>query len=214
MKTLILFTLTLIPALAQAGALTDKAYQVAAQLGSLESSLSPQQRAQVNQQLDALLSSLTSPPAPSRGFSCVSRDNDNSRPYVLAYKDFTNVTRIRGAVYGSLDECQKSLAASLSVGDYTFACASRDDDGSRPYKIVGATRSPNAFMLQHSVFRTLEDCTAATLAMQQQPEGILYCGSRDNDGAAPFTQTGYKYDGSFVPGRDEYRTLNDCTAAL
>lgn len=214
MKLLLLLALTLIPALAQAGSLTDKAYQVAAQLGSLESSLTPAQQAAVNRQLDTILASLQNQPAPGRNYLCVSRDNDGNRPFVVAYKDFATVTRIPGAVFQSMQDCQQSLSGGQAVGDRLFACASRDNDGSNPYKIVALNGTTNALMLQRSVLRTLEDCLTATRALQTRPEGVLYCGSRDNDGAAPFTQTGYKYDGSFVQSREEYRSLDECNGAL
>jgi hypothetical protein len=214
MKTLLLLVISLLPSLAQAGTLTDKAYQVAAQLGTRESSLSPAQQAAVNHQLDSILASLQNQPAPGRLYICVSRDNDNNRPFVLAYKGFADVTRIPGAVFNSKEDCEASLQNGQAVGDRYFACASRDNDGSHPFKIVSLNGTTNALMLQRSILSTLDDCFAATRAMQVRPEGVLYCGSRDNDGSSPFAQTGYKYDGSYVQSREDYRSLSDCTSAM
>lgn len=217
MKHLILLALTALtalPTLAHAGVLTDKAYQVAAQLGTRESTLSPAQQAQVGRDLDHLLATLSGQPAPDKTYLCVSRDNDNTRPYVLAYKDFANTVRIPNAAFNSKEECEQALSAGQRYMDRLFVCATRDNDGSRPYKIVALNGTASALMLQRSVLNTLEDCMTATRAMQVRQEGVLYCGSRDNDGSQPFAQTGFKYDGSFVQSRDEYNTLNDCNANL
>ena len=214
MKTLLLLALSLLPSLAQAGTLTDRAYQVAAELGSRESSLSPAQQAAVSHQLDSILATLHSQPAPGRSYLCVSRDNDNNRPFVLAYKGFADVTRITGAVFNSKEDCEASLQNGQSVGDRFFACASRDNDGSHPYKIVSLNGTTSALMLQRSVLGSLDDCYAATRAMQVRPEGVLYCGSKDNDGTAPYAQTGYKYDGTYVQSREDYRSLSECTSAM
>jgi hypothetical protein len=217
MKKLILLALTtlnLFPALAEAGSLTDRAYQVAAQLGTRESTLSPSQQAQVSRDLDHLLATLNNQPAPDKSYLCVSRDNDNTRPYVLAYKDFANVVRIPNAAYNSKEECEQSLGAGQRYMDRLFVCATRDNDGSRPFKIVALNGTANALMLQRSVLASLEDCMIATRSMQVRPEGVLYCGSRDNDGTRPFAQTGFKFDGSFVQSRDEYDSLNSCNSAL
>jgi hypothetical protein len=217
MKKLLLLTLTaftVLPALAEAGPLTDKAYQVAAQLGSRESSLSSSQQAQVARDLDHLMSVLNGTPTPDRSYLCVSRDNDNNRPYVLAYKDFANVVRIQSAAYNSMEECQQALANGQRINENLFVCATRDNDGSNPWKMVAINGGSGSVMLQRSVLNTLADCITASRAMQVRPEGVLYCGSRDNDGGRPFAQTGYKLDGTFVQGRDEYETLGDCNANL
>lgn len=217
MKKLLLLTITTIfalPTLAEAGSLTDKAYQVAAQLGSHESQLTPTQQAQIGRDLDHVLATLMGPAIPDKSYLCVSRDNDNTRPFVIAYKDFANTVRIPNAAFNSKEECDQALAAGQRYMDRLFVCATRDNDGSRPYKIVALNGTANALMLQRSVMGSMEDCMAATRAMQVRPEGVLYCGSRDNDGSQPFTQTGFKADGTFVQSRDEYPTLNACNANL
>jgi hypothetical protein len=211
--TLTLLTIPMLPGLAEAGALTDKAYQLAAQLGTREPMLTPAQQAQVNRQLDTLLATLNGQPSPERAYLCVSRDNDNSRPFVLAYKEFANVVRVNGAVFNSKDECEQSLAAGPRFMDRLFVCASRDNDGMKPYKIV-SVNGATATILQRSVLGSFDDCTSATRAMQWRPEGILYCASRDNDGNHPYVQTGLKTDGTFVQSREEYQTLNECFSNL
>jgi hypothetical protein len=212
--TLTLFTLPTLPGLANAGTLTDKAYQVAAQLGTREPSLSPTQQTQVNHELDNLLALLNGQTPPSHPYLCVSRDNDNTRPFVIAYKDFANTIRISGVVFNSKEECEESLGAGQAVQARFFLCATRDNDGSRPFKIVGLNGSNSATMLQRSVLSTMEDCIGAVRAMQARPEGLLYCGSRDNDGSAPFAQTGLRNDGTYVQSREEYRSLGDCNSNL
>ena len=202
------------PLTAAAGPLTDKAYRVAAQLGTRESSLTPSQQDQIQRSLDNVLAVLNGQSGPDRSYLCVSRDNDNSRPYAIAYKDFANIVRIPGAIFNSREECERSIASGFRVMDRLFVCATRDNDGSHPYKIVALNGTANALMLQRSVLNTLDECLSATRSMQVRPEGVLYCGSRDNDGSRPFAQTGFKFDGTFVPSREEYNSLSDCNNSL
>ncbi len=206
-------SLAAIPLIASAGVLTDKAYQVAGQLGSRESTLSPAQQTQVSRHLDGILSALNGT-GTERNYICVSRDNDNNRPYVLAYRDFAETVRITGAAFDSKQECEQSLGASEYKMGRLFLCASRDQDGNRPYQMVALNGANKASALQRSVLGTMADCQASVHAMKQALEGVLYYGSRDNDGNRPFSPTGLKNDGTYVYGRDQFDTIQACNAAL
>ena len=216
MKLFGLALLFIIPSMASAGPLSDRAYRLAAQIGNMEYQLTPAQSTQINRAFDSIQNALSAPPAPERNYICVSRDNDNSRPYMFAYKDFANIVRIQGTIINSKEECEKSLAAAARTinRDRAFACASRDNDGSRPFQIVALNGGSTGLSLQRSVLGSLDDCTTATQSMQIRQEGVLYCGSKDNDGSRPFAQTGYRFNGSFEQGRDEYSTLSDCISNL
>jgi len=219
MKTILLVTVSLIASLtpsARAGQLADLASFVAGEVSAKERLLSPEQRSQVSRQLNQVLATLNnggSNPG-NRQYVCTSRDNDGNRPYVIGYKDFASVIRIDGTTLNSLEACENAIAKGRKVFDRLFVCATRDNDGNRPYSMMALNGGAPALKMENSTLNTVEDCQSVTASMVVRREGVLYCGSRDNDGQRPFVKMGYRFSGEFERGNEPYNSLADCVRAL
>ncbi len=81
----------------------------------------------------------------------------------------------------------------------------------RPNALNGATP---ALKLEKSTLGSLEDCQNAVNTMVVRREGVLYCGSRDNDGNRPYVKMGYRFSGQFETGNESYNTFADCVRAI
>ncbi len=149
----------------------------------------------------------------SLNYVCVSRDNDGRGPYVFGYKDIANVVRISGTVLNTLEECESGLANARLSEDYLFACVSRDGDGLKPYAFVGLYGANPVLRLRHSNLGNAESCLSSIRSMQVHPEGLVYCGSRDNDGLPPYVRVTYRFTGTYQMGSGEYFTLGECQGA-
>jgi|GEM_PF-4362990 len=218
MKTAILASLALLTAFsnaAQADQLAYLAQQVAREVSEKEPYLSNEQKSQVSRQLNQIRAILNGGGNPGdKNYICTSRDNDGSRPYVIGYKDFASVIRIEGTTQSTLEACEQSLAKGRRVYDRLFVCGSRDNDGSRPFALL-ALNGPNpALKLEKGTMNAIEDCQTVLSSMVTRREGVLYCGSRDNDGSRPFVKMGYRFSGGFETGNDSYNSLAECIKAL
>lgn len=215
-RFLALIAVALFTTNARADQLADLARQVAEEVSSSERFLSPVQQGQVSRHLEqirAILNGGGNQPGPSP-YVCVSRDNDGSRPYVIGYKDFATVVRINGTTQNTLEACEQSIASGRRVFNRLFVCGSRDNDGSRPHALLALNGKEPALKLNNGTLNSIEDCQTVVRSMQVRREGVLYCGSRDNDGSRPFVKMGYRFDGSFDKGNESYNSLSDCIRTL
>lgn len=91
--------------------------------------------------------------------TCVSRDNDDSAPFVIA--TFVNDrTFKRPEGFTTLASCQSVLGrARVSVDAWMF-CAARDNDNSAPWIRVVVKRDQTSIRQTESTFQTLESCQA------------------------------------------------------
>lgn len=214
-RSLALITVIFFSTQARAEQLGSLARQVAEEVSASERFLTPGQQGQVARHLEQIRSILNgSQPQPASPYVCTSRDNDGARPFMIGYKDFANVVRIPGTVLGDLQQCEAGLANARRVFNRLFLCGSRDNDGSRPYMVLALNGKESAVKLNNSASQSTEDCNSIVRSMQVRREGVLYCGSRDNDGSRPFVKMGYRFDGTFDKGNESYNSLAECIRAL
>lgn len=199
---------------AHADQLGDLAQQVAREVIEKERFLSGDQQAQISRQLNLIRNVLNGGSPGDRNYVCTSRDNDGSRPYVIGYKDFASVVRIAGTTQSTLEACEQSLSKGRKVFDRLFVCGSRDNDGSRPYALLALNGPAAALKLEKGTMSSIDDCQTVISSMVARREGVLYCGSRDNDGSRPFVKMGYRFNGGFDTGNDSYNSLAECIKAL
>lgn len=218
MKTIILATfagIAIFSNAARADQLADLAQQVAREVSEKERFLTNEQQSQVARQLNLIRNVLNGGGSPGdRNYVCTSRDNDGSRPYVIGYKDFASVVRIAGTTQSTLEACEQSLSKGRKVFDRLFVCGSRDNDGSRPYALLALNGPAAALKLEKGTMSSIDDCQTVIGSMVTRREGVLYCGSRDNDGSRPFVKMGYRFNGGFDTGNDSYNSLAECIKAL
>ena len=178
----------LIPALAQADLARD-ANELAREVQAQAPRLSRAQEQRISAYFAAIRDVLRDregdrPSDPA--YFCTARDNDNRAPWVIGYRDFAELKKVQGTQFSDYNECVAALKESRSVGERTLLCASRDNDGRNPFLIGMIDGEGKLTKLQRSGAQDVSACYAAVRDLRVQRQGILYCGSRDNDGRNPF----------------------------
>jgi len=90
-------------------------------------------------------------------FTCASRDSDGSRPYSLFILDQRQASRL-ALTYSDIGTCKTSLSKSRITREVVALCASRDNDGSRPWVIHTIDRDTRALKKTMETFSTIEEC--------------------------------------------------------
>lgn len=90
--------------------------------------------------------------------TCVSRDNDDSNPFVIAtfYADRTSK---RTEVFKDLIQCQSVMNAARVSSEAWMICVPRDNDGSAPWIRV-VTKRDGQSVRQSETFSSFESCQA------------------------------------------------------
>ncbi len=118
-------------------------------------------------------------------YTCVSRDNDERAPYVLGIREGLNVTRLKEAVFSSLNECNSTLDKSRKLRGLNLICLSRDSDGRAPFMMAGL-RGSSLKKFPSTVANSFQSCQSFIDNLTTRGPDITFCGSRDNDGRAPY----------------------------
>ena len=160
-----------------------QAFDLAMQIGRQGQSLALGQRQQIAADLQAVGELVAGHSRPK--FACVSRDNDGRSPWALGLRNGVDVKQL-GVVYASVDECEAAKRESRMVRTSTLMCVSRDRDGRAPW-VVGALDGSGAVTLfRATVTQDLPSCAAFLKRFVIAGDAALFCGSRDDDGRAPF----------------------------
>ncbi len=118
-------------------------------------------------------------------YTCVSRDNDDRAPYVLGIREGLNVTRLKEAVFSSTNECNSTLDKSRKLRGFNLICLSRDADGRAPFMMAGLKGS-SLQKFTSTVVSSYQTCQSFIDNLSTRGSYITFCGSRDNDGRAPY----------------------------
>ena len=210
--------------------LVEKAQEVTRSIQARNSNLSQSDRRAIAQHLDAIREILrngngssypTPPPPPYPGngsgyddaYICVSRDNDGAAPYVMAVRQGLNVVRMR-ATFNSTSACSSAINSMRYVGNKKMMCLSRDNDGSEPYQLVSISgtdvtaipRTVSSFSNCNNLLNSLRPDRRNT---------VVFCTSRDNDGAAPYVAMSLSlYDNSTQVGTEVFSSMSSCQAFI
>lgn len=193
--------------------LSDVAREILTELRFGETSLTSSQKAEIQGHLDAIVDILMGQSQPNQNFTCVSRDNDGQNPWMLASREFNQVNRIAGTVVKTKAECENLLISGRKISGGTMLCVSRDNDGQNPYALA-ILKGSSLSKLPKAVSRTLGDCQQTMRDLKKTQEGMIFCASRDSDGAAPFVTIGIRRDLSASVGNETFRSYEDCTQSI
>lgn len=144
-------------------------------------------------------------------YSCISRDNDNSRPYVYALRDGINMIRVSAMQFQSMDACQASISSIKYVGGAAIACVSRDNDDARPW-VFATLNGQTVNKLSQTSTQSLADCKGLMDRMIVLPgSSVAYCKARDNDNARPYVAATLDLQsGTFKQGSENFSDLESC----
>jgi hypothetical protein len=182
--------------------------------------LSPQEEQPITQHLRAIRAiargeSGGQRPPTKENYVCVSRDKDDRNPYVLGVREGLNVERIRQAEFSTMPQCEDTLAKARRVRGFTLICLSRDNDSKQPFQIA-TLNGMTVTRLNSTIVNTLEACqqTVQTLRIEQGSR-ITFCGSRDNDGRAPYQALSLDIaTNQLSKGTEVFDTMEKCKAFL
>lgn len=90
--------------------------------------------------------------------TCVSRDNDDSNPFVIA-SFFTDKTIKRTEVFKDLLQCQGVVRSARLTAEAWMVCVPRDNDGSAPW-IRLVVKRDGATVRQSETYQSFESCQA------------------------------------------------------
>jgi hypothetical protein len=169
----------------------QKAHEVARDIQRYGRSLTGSERLEVAQKLESISRILRGDNSDVGGngnseYTCVSKDNDGVRPFVIAVRNGIDVQRTNLA-FNSMSECNESLSVKRFVGNRTaLVCASKDGDGVRPFQMI-AIGAGGVQKIERTVTNTLAECRALVESLQIDRRGTaLLCVSKDSDGVRPF----------------------------
>ena len=194
--------------------LINKAQTVASEIRQEAQYLSSEQKLKISKNLDSIRRIIDGQDVGSDNgrvdYTCVSRDNDNAAPYVLATRQGLNVTRIQAAKFSSMDECQKTLRSVQYARGTGVLCLSRDNDGASPY-VIATLNGANVSRINNTKTSSASDCANMLQKSRVSFGKMIACVSRDNDGAAPYVAAEIDIQsGSAQLGTEKFNDLNGC----
>lgn len=218
MRTKILFATLALATSATALAQSHVEHQsrvVAMEIRRQAAFLTPAQEQEISQHLSAIQAILRFDSAPAASYTCVSRDNDGRNPFAIAIREGINVSRLTGTTYKTEAECSQALASSRYLSGATLVCTSRDNDGAAPFALASLIGSEFK-RVSRSVTRTSQDCSTLLASLRQTRDGqVIYCTSRDNDGAAPFQAVSLTpTTGAVQAGSEIFQTIAECKSFI
>lgn len=150
-----------------------------------------------------------------RIFKCISKDDDNRRPYIFSYKDEDfNIIKLSNPQFSSSLNCESSINNSYKLRTSEVFCASRDGDDVRPYSLY-KLEADKMVKVKNTKFDNDNSCKRDLLNGVPHAGGIAYCTSRDGDNKSPF----HLYllaagsDHAKVKG-NRFSSLNECQRFL
>ncbi len=119
---------------------------------------------------------------------CISKDDDGLGPYSFALRDGLEIKKKYLVTYRTMAECNATISIQDNVEDNTYICASRDNDGLRPYEvlIVASSNFEDRYIKTNVIPGSKDKCNQA-LIKKVKHQGIDHmCASKDGDGLRPY----------------------------
>ncbi|WP_413558096.1 hypothetical protein [Bdellovibrio sp. HCB209] len=189
----------------------EKADRVAMELRYRGHQLSQEQLEKINKNLDSIRFILDGDldESGSLSLSCVPRDNDGRPPYTLAAREGVQTFQL-GAIYGTAQDCDQALKSARVIGNKTFVCSSKDNDGREP-TIMAVIAGKQLTKIAGSVM-TKGDCNENLRLMKADRGGnVALCGSRDSDSRAPFIAISVNVNnGSIQKSNTTFSNITEC----
>ncbi|NCN27774.1 hypothetical protein GW915_09380 [bacterium] len=197
------------------GYLSELAYEVASEVDLAEYRLSPSQKQEIARNLNDILRSLDGrgrPPREQTRLVCVSRDDDGRAPYMIGVKeDLVTIKKVSKTVIQDKEDCEQIVEKARLARMGTLVCGTRDNDGRSPFILLLLdTKNAVARSLAYSATSSKEQCLAQLNDAVIYRESFGFCGSRDNDGRAPWSIVLVDKDGQTRKGNDTYSSYEEC----
>jgi hypothetical protein len=201
------------------GDVVDRAYATAERLERRVGRLNPTEIKQIEASLERINSLLGG--GGRRDDSelvCVSRDNDNSNPYMLGYRpDPITVIRLPGTVMGSKEACENARTNVRELDmDRNLTCVTRDNDGSNPWMLaIIDSQARTATKIVGTAAANYAACTTTMMeAREVRRQGLGMCVSRDNDGSNPYVVAILSPEGNLARGNEVHANYTECMKHL
>lgn len=152
-------------------------------------------------------------PTPRNMVSCIARDNDGRDPWILAVRDPSTLayTKLPNSNVGSLANCEQVKNTVVQVRDSYFSCISKDYDGRDPWVI--AHYRDGALISKVNNLGTLPQCLQALQGSFHNRQAIAFCGTKDNDGRAPWMQISVIEQTGEIHRSGSYSSLEQCQSS-
>lgn len=140
---------------------------------------------------------------------CMSRDNDNRAPYILAgeFRDFS-VKRFPDFLFQSENACMTTIQNVYEIIGGQHFCVSKDKDGKAPY-VLGSIIGQES-VLHKEVFLNLESCNMSLQSARSTFVAFSYCSSRDRDGRNPYIRVVVDREGKSSRQSEIFNSLESC----
>lgn len=151
------------------------------------------------------------PPTHPRSLvTCVARDNDGRDPWVLAVRDpiTLSYTKLPNSNIGQLANCEVVKASAVQIRDSYFACITKDNDGRDPWSV--AHYRDGQLVSKVNNLGTLPQCQQALQGSFNNQHAIAFCGTKDNDGRAPWVQISVVAQTGEIHRSGSYSSLEQC----
>ena len=196
----------------------ERAYRIADLLARQIDRLSYQQEQDINRSLDDIVATMRGgQQQPQGSLTCVSRDNDNRDPWILAYEENPlTITRFPQAVFGTQQNCQNMITTMRSLDGYrNLFCSTRDGDGRDPWQLtIFDEMSRTVKVVPGSSVGNLAACSVAMNGAQLYGDDLAMCVTRDNDGRDPWVLIMYKANGSVEKRNEVFSSYAQCATKL
>lgn len=221
MKNVLAFALTVFTALSASAQsvstseLINKAQYVAGEIRQEAQYLSQEQKLRISQNLDSIRRIID---GQEQGgiqdratYSCVSRDNDNAAPYVMAIRQGINIERMRQAQFSQMNGCQEALRSIQYVRGAGVLCLSRDNDGASPY-VLATLNGAQVSRIERTKTSSVAACNDILTMVRTARGGVMQlCVARDNDGAAPYVAANLEIlSGKMEVGSEKFQDIRSC----
>ena len=196
--------------------LAREAYAVAEQLSVEEPYLSFQQSSDIQRHLNSIKHILvTGSEQQITRYTCTSRDNDDQAPYVLSIRQGVQAIRIAASVFETKTQCETALSNPFKIRTTSFICLSRDNDGRAPFQMA-SLKGIDVHRYSSTTTQANEACLSFVQSLRYQGGSeLIFCGSRDNDGRAPFQLVSLNIEtGRETKGNEFFNSIEKCKEIL
>jgi hypothetical protein len=199
--------------------LINKAQFVAGEIRQEAQYLSSEQKLRISKNLDSIrriIDGQDQDMGQDRlAYTCVSRDNDNAAPYVMAIRQGLNIERIRQAQFSQMNGCQEALRSIINIRGTGVLCLSRDNDGASPY-VLATLNGAQVSRIERTKTSSMESCTEILNMTRTARGGVMQlCVARDNDGAAPYVAANLEIlSGKMEVGTEKFQDIRSCKSFL
>ena len=151
---------------------------------------------------------------PEATYTCVARDNDGQAPWVIGVRQGVNVTRIQATQFSSKSDCDNTVKNGRVVRGNNLICLSRDNDGQAPWLLANIDGT-SVTKISATQVNSLDKCQGFLRDLRPRGNTAAFCGSRDNDGQAPYQAMLLNVDTNQVTrGTEVFSSVAQCNAFL